>query len=319
MVKLRTKPLLLELIASNGAQLQEVSTRSWLDFEDLQPVLAAAPRLQMLKARVKGRCMELLPVLRNGPVRFSGMLGLLEGAAEPEVLAFAAAVAAHESLNALSIKGVGSARGANALMDAAVQLRVSLLRLEGASCVLDAKSVPALARSLQHCSLTFLEVSCSSFPHASEASVLVLCAALRACRTLEHLVLRLNPPNGTSNRTVTEVLDAAASLPALSELCLPDSVFQDVAAAGRAFGALLAANPPVLNYLNVDRCSLGDEGMAPLLDGLAANTHLPHLHCRDNGVSEAFERDRLAPALAVLKTHPRRQRLLFEDPACLLQ
>jgi hypothetical protein len=251
------------------------------------------------------------------------MLGLLGGAAESEVLAFAAAVAAHKSLKALSFKGVGSARGTNALVDAAVTRRVSVLRLcplfEGESCVANAKSVPALARSLQHCSLTFLEVYCAGFPHASEASVLELCAALRACRTLEHVVLRLNPPNGTSHRIVTEVLDAAASLPALSELCLNDSVFQDVAAAGQAFGALLGANPPSLNYLSVDGCNLGDEGLAPLLDGLAANTHLPHLHCRDNGVSEAFERDRLAPALAALETRPGRQRLELDCPSCLLQ
>ncbi len=319
MVKLRTKPLLLELIASNGARLQEVNTESWLDVEDLRAVFAAAPQLQMLNACVRGQCTELLTILRNDPVRVSEMLGVLDGAAEPEVLAFAAAVAAHESLKALSIKGVGSARVANALVDAAVKRRVSLLRLDGESCVLDADSVPALARSLQHCSLTFLEVSCPGFPHASEASVLELCAALRACRTLEHVVLCLNPPDGTSHRIVTEVLDAAASLPALSELCLNDSVFQDVAAAGQAFGALLGANPPSLNYLGVNRCNLGDEGLAPLLDGLAANTHLRTLDCGENDLSEAFERDRLEPALAALETRPGRQRLTLLIPSCLLQ
>ncbi len=67
-VKLRTKPLLIELIASNGAGLQEVNTESWLDVEDLRAVFAAAPRLQVLNARVKGQCTELLTILRNDPV-----------------------------------------------------------------------------------------------------------------------------------------------------------------------------------------------------------------------------------------------------------
>jgi hypothetical protein len=36
------------------------------------------------------------------------------------------------------------------------------------------------------------------------------------------------------------------------------------------------------------------------LSGLAANTHLRHLECTLNDRSEAFQRDRLAPALAAL-------------------
>jgi hypothetical protein len=55
-----------------------------------------------------------------------------------------------------------------------------------------------------------------------------------------------------------------------------------------------------LRTLNVNDCGLGDDGLAPLLDGLAANTHLRWLDCRDNEPSEAFERDELMPALAAL-------------------
>jgi len=61
-----------------------------------------------------------------------------------------------------------------------------------------------------------------------------------------------------------------------------------------------SANLPSLRTLLVNRCLLSDEGLAPLLDGLAANTHLRTLQCRINDPSFDFERDRLAPALAAL-------------------
>jgi hypothetical protein len=74
----------------------------------------------------------------------------------------------------------------------------------------------------------------------------------------------------------------------------------DTAAFGHALGALLAANLPSLHTLRATACNLGDEGVAALLDGLAANTHLRELDCRFNDLSDAFERDRLTPALAAL-------------------
>jgi hypothetical protein len=110
----------------------------------------------------------------------------------------------------------------------------------------------------------------------------------------------LSPPDGANRRIVTELLDAAAALPALSESDLSLSHVQDTVAAGQALGALLRANLPSVRTLIVDNCHLGDEGLAPLLDGLAANTHLRELDCKDNDASEAFERDRLTPALAAL-------------------
>jgi hypothetical protein len=225
---------------------------------------------------------------------------VLGDAADADVLAFAAAVAAHESLKSLIVSDTRSARVTNALIDALAQRAVSQLMLDF-DCALDADSVPALARLLQRGSLTELQVFGAHFPHAPEASVLELCAALRTCRTLTHLDLRLDPPNGTSRRVVTELLDAVASLPALRELDLCACVVQDTLAFGRALGALLAADLPSLSHLDVVRCRLGDEAMAALLDGLAANTHLRFLDCDyQNDLSAAFVRDRLAPAVAVM-------------------
>jgi hypothetical protein len=298
--------LLVRLITSDGAELQQVNTDIHFRVEDLDAVFAAAPLLQVLNAGVKGQCTELLPVLRNdppyGPLRVSALDATFRGVVtDDDMFALAAAVEAHETLNVMNLALVRSARGLKALVDAAAERRVSCLTLT--TCSLDAESVLALARLVQRGCLTKLGVTCQAFPRAHVASVPALCAALRSCRTLKHLSLRLdtlNGDHGANRRAVAELLDAAAALPALSVLDLSESFVHDKAATGRALGALLSANLPSLRTLRVNRCLLSDEGLAPLLDGLAANTHLRTLQCRINDPSFDFERDRLAPALAAL-------------------
>jgi hypothetical protein len=140
--------LLVGVVVSDGAQLQQVSTDERLSADQLATV-ASAPRLQVLNADVSGCCTDLLPFLRNGLVRVSEMsvhvLHRDEDAAM--VHAFAAVVAAHEPLKRLRIIGRYATRGVNALFDAAAERRISHLMLVGA--LLDAESIPALARLLQ--------------------------------------------------------------------------------------------------------------------------------------------------------------------------
>ena len=296
--------LLVAVFRSDGAELQQVSTDRWLPIQELEAVLAAAPRLQLLSTGVSGASTDLLPVLRNdppyGPLRVS-VLETFDFDRPPAavLVALAAAIAAHESLDGLQLVEGHFARGLNALVDAAAQRRVSFLSI-GFGCTLDAESVHALARVLQRGSLTKLQVYCPDFPPAQEESWPVLCAALRACPTLTQLNLRLEPLDEISRHDFTELVDAAAALPALSPLDLWRTDLEDPEDAGHALGRLLRANLPSLRTLNVYACGLGDEGLAPLLDGLTANTHLRELDCRNNDLSEEFKQDRLDPALAEL-------------------
>jgi hypothetical protein len=306
---LNVRELLVALVVSDGAALQLVSSNAWMTVADVAALLAAAPGLRVLNAeRVKSSCTELLPVMRNdppyGPLRVSKLevtFGQVDTAAD--VLALAAAVPAHGSLKALNLVTVNSSRGLNALVDAAAERRVSRFKMLG--CVSDAETLPALARLMQRSSLTKLEIHCDFFPNEQDV-VPVLCAALRSCRMLTVLQLLLVPPGGARRRDVTELLDAIASLSALSLLSLTGSRVHDAAAFGRALGALLRVNQPSLRLLHVNFCGLGDEGLAPLLDGLATNTHLRKLNCEINLMSEAFRRDRLAPALAALAARAER-------------
>jgi hypothetical protein len=253
--------LLLDMVRSHGSELQRLYT-NYLTIEDVLALFAAAPRLLMVSSQwVRSTCTELLPFLRNGTLRATKLQLYripLDRVADGDWLALAGAVAAHQGLQELSLLSVRSVRGVNALVEAAAERGVSRLRLT--RCALDGGSILALASLLQRGSLTTLAIFCDEdFPRAHMPA---LWAALRACRTLEHLHLRFAPPRGATSRVFTELLDAVASLPALSELDLHRSRVQDPVAAGHALGALLAANLPSLRILRVSYCNLGDEAMA---------------------------------------------------------
>ncbi len=262
---------------------------TWLGVEKVSAMFAAAPVLQVLNAQVTDGFTPLLPVLRNdppyGPLRISQLcihfLGRQLASAADDVRTVAAFVTASESLKGLTLADARFAPGLlNELIDLVTERRLSRLAVDRS--ILNADTISAFARLLQRGTLTRLDVGCEGFPPAQDESMPVLCAALRACPTLTSLTLRLKPLNGANRRAVTDLLDAAATLPALSELDLSGSVFQDTVDAGRALGAFLAANPPSLRILRVAGCGLGDEGQASILEGFAINTHLHTLDCRGN-------------------------------------
>jgi hypothetical protein len=66
---------------------------------------------------------------------------------------------------------------------------------------------------------------------------------------------------------------------------------------GDALAALVAADAPALRFLSLTHASLGECVLAALLHALAANTRLDGLALTQCGISVAFARDTLAPAL----------------------
>lgn len=84
----------------------------------------------------------------------------------------------------------------------------------------------------------------------------------------------------------------------LHQLLLPRNSERDDAqraAAGAELGALVAANTPALQQLDVSDCFLHDAGLAPLLAALPTNTHLRVLRCAGNACSATFARESLLP------------------------
>jgi hypothetical protein len=87
--------------------------------------------------------------------------------------------------------------------------------------------------------------------------------------------------------------------PSLRELDFSGNVVAPALAAcvGTALFALVAANTPVLQKLDVSRLHLGDAGLALLMHSLPRNTHLRTLHMEGNIMSDVFARDVLLPAV----------------------
>jgi hypothetical protein len=52
-----------------------------------------------------------------------------------------------------------------------------------------------------------------------------------------------------------------------------------------------------LRNLRIYGSGVGDAGMGPLVDTLPRNMYLQMLYCSGNGMSDAFVRERLLPAL----------------------
>jgi hypothetical protein len=96
----------------------------------------------------------------------------------------------------------------------------------------------------------------------------------------------------------TALLSALTGHPSLQMLDISaNDVHVHAALAGAALGALVAANALALHELDVSGCQIGDAGLGPLVDALPANTHLLELDVHANGISDAFARDRLLPAV----------------------
>jgi hypothetical protein len=272
---------------------------------ELEQLLRAAPRLRVLDA--VARCdsvEEARRLLRSEApfellrVRKLIMLGLRDADA---VRSLTAELPSHTWLTGLRLYGAPlHLPGAlDTVVDAALQLRLTCV--EFYECRLGPASVPALARVLGGNVLRTLGVR-DFQTELDEPAALLLGNALRANTALTSasftFINLFNDP-----ASAAALLGALTAHPSLRKLDVSYNSADGfaapvIAAAGAALAALVAANAPALHELNILGCGLGDAGMGPLVDALPHNTHLQTLHCRETGMSEAFCRDRLLPAVS---------------------
>jgi hypothetical protein len=276
-----------------------------LQVDAAEALLRAVPQLRVLDADVHCgsvadarralRAEGLLLALRIHALRVRG-----HGAAEADVLALPADVAAHAWLQELLLIGVVQTPAwLDAVVDTALERRLTALAF--AQCGLNSESAPALARLLGGSALTHLRVTGTG--HTTEPPLLdapaaaLLAGALRANTTLTSLNLQAVRFWNDAAAAIT-LLGALTAHPSLRVLILSfNEVHEpDTAAAGAALGALLAANAPALTELDVAICMLGDAGMGPLFEALPHNTHLRTLRCVRNDSTEVFAHDVLLPA-----------------------
>jgi hypothetical protein len=273
----------------------------------LEALLAEAPRLPALEANLKCTLYAAEALLRAeppfGPLRLQRLdVDVVYMHLGVGFAGLVAKLIAHPWLRELGLWGKHNQLNLdewNLVADAALTLR--LTAVYAYSCMLSPAAAPALARLLSSAELTTL-LLCNEEQHGGALldapAAALLSAALRANRTLTSLTLAdvglwADAPAAV---TLLGALTGHASLRTLE--CDANSVWDEAAAAaiGVALGALLAADAPALEELDVTDCDLGDEGLGPLVDALPRNSHLRALHLAGNGISTGFAAHRLLPA-----------------------
>jgi hypothetical protein len=300
---------LLAVVTANAVALRELRA-ACLDGEQVEPLLHAAPLLHVADATAS--CADLATACRL--LRNDGLferlrllhLGIfLENgtgpASEADVLALAAAVPLHACLIELYLQEVmlDTAVKLDAVVQAALTHRLRTVGL--AECGLSVASVPALVRLCGSSTLSELCIISDATLLPDVPAAVALGNALRANTSLTDLELAnlgiwRDPAVGaallaalTGHRNIYRLKLRFMRVPAAHQ-----------AAAGAALGALVAANAPALQQLDVSYSSLEDAGLGPLVDALPRNTHMRKLYLyeeEDRRMSEAFARNRLLPAV----------------------
>ncbi len=311
-----TQEAVCAVAADNAGALVELRMATPHDDEDwraanieqFKALLRAAPLLRVLEADMScWGAEEATCVLRNeapfGPLRIRTLhaFGLKDAAA---VRSLAEHAAAHASFTGLDLNHapLNEPAALDAVVDMALQCRLTYLELY--RCGLSPASAPALAHLWAGGALKTLALIGESLLLLDEPAAVLLGNALRANTTLTSVTFK-RVSLFSNAAAAAALLGALMAHPSLEKLDISDNSFvgfeqptpAGLAAAGAPLGALVAANAPALRELRLEGCYLADAGLGPLLDALAGNTHLRVLQCNYNGLSEAFKRERLLPAV----------------------
>jgi hypothetical protein len=296
----------------NGNLGEPTPDPNLLSLDAAKALLRAAPALRVLDADLNCiSVVEARTALRAvkrllTPLRVHGLRVYAAGVSEAEGLALEADVAAHAWLQELYVTHVRTLPAVVAVVDALVDAALArrLTAVQFVHCSLCAAAAPALARLLGSSALTELLVwgaGRADDPLVDAHAAAALANALRANATLTSLQLGA-ADMWRDAAAANTLLGALTAHPSLRTLSLRDNSTvhldeADHAAVSTSLASLLAANSPALTALDLNRCNLGDAGMAPLLDALRVNTHLRSLTCNDSRITAEFAADVLLPAV----------------------
>ena len=308
----------LEVVTANAGSLRKLSCLfATITGPHVEELAAAAPQLVAFKVDVNESVAEATRMLRNEAPFGALVLRLLsvhyfsdeessdeedDDVAETRLLAFCSALSAHASLEVLEL--CNRLPNAPAVMDAlsAAALACKLHVLEFSGCDLSQACVPALARLIRGGVLETLlidndpDLDFATDPLLDEAAAMQLADALAESRALTRLKLETTRFWDDAHVAAT-VMRALTGHPSLQEVDLSWNDPPDELTAGAALGALLAANAPALQTLDVSCSSLGDVGLGGLCDALPRNTHLRELKLNKTGMSAEFLRSTFLPAV----------------------
>jgi hypothetical protein len=206
------------------------------------------------------------------------------------------------------------------LVDATVA--AGFKKLELSECGLTPAAAPALARLLSSPALTSLHIVHSNVNDTmlDAAGCALLANALRGNCVLRELVLRglVWRHFAAEVPVLFHALTGHASLRRL--VCSNNHIGADAdsdAAAevfGHALGALVAADAPALEEMQISFQRRGTDAVGPLVDELPRNTHLRDLVLYSRNLSPAFAEQRLLPAV---RSNTSLRRLYIHDDESL--
>ena len=274
----------------------------------VKAVVAAAPLLQVLTAEEVTCTWQDAPRMLRAEPPFAPLQmrhGLDVRFDEDRIIGgterfgpFVAALAdttLQPALSELRVRFADTAQPAlmGALVDAALARRLRALTLD--SCTPPAAA--QLARLLAEGSLAAFEID-GGTPLCDAADAVLVADALRMNTTLTRLSL-LCGSLCRDMRVAGAILAALVGHPSLHVVHIIGEIAatEDLGAFGAALAALIAADAPALQTFNCSCNSLGDAGLAPIVEALPLNRNLRTLDMEMNELSEAFTRERLLPAV----------------------
>jgi hypothetical protein len=304
---------LMAVMTANAGALREVRICdpecSWrptyATLAELAALLQAAPQLQLLGVDVAcDSVAEARRVLRNESPFAAVRVNELHISAEYDIVYDAADVLAlpedmvtHASLVGLSLNSVqlDELAALDAVVDAALARRLTAVTLF--ECSLSPDSAPALARLLGGSALRMLELWNADEPLLDAPAAALLSAALQANSTLT-LLSMCSVDFWRDADAATALIQALTGHASLRTIDVSNNdAAAHAAAAGAALGALVAANAPALQQLDVSDSDLRNEGLGPLMGALPNNTHLRQFDLSCNDFTEGFVRNELAEAV----------------------
>jgi hypothetical protein len=309
---------LLAVVRANAGALQALracshGTSRLLGVRDIEAVLRAAPQLRSFDADVTEKMCDAddaCRMLRNeapfGPLRLQRLWTFTEHS--DDILAdgapeLASAIVGHASLMELVACGsLAAPASLDAVVDAALARRLVTLGLFNSD--LGPAAAPALARLLRGDALRTFNVCGRERPAGGQDQLLdataaaALSSALQTNTTLTHVSIS-DVGLWHDPASAAVLLGALTAHPSLRIIQIEhnEGGMHVNAAVADALGALVAANAPALQVLNLDECELDDDALRPLFEALPANTHLQQLHCKGNRLSGPFARDVALPAI----------------------
>jgi hypothetical protein len=319
---LLSRPALLTVIQTNAGALRELRVAGCAancarpgceplgGVARLQYLLRAAPALRVLEADLVCFEEDASEPLRNengafGPLRLRAVeLYRQDVHARRAPLALMADVAAHAfPLTALSLYDITmSPAELGAVVDAVLRMPLQKFVLRG--CRTGKAGAPSLARLAGGATLTELCLL-NDFNMRDEAGAALLGDALRANSTLTSLTLENEWAMTAPAAALVRALTGHGSIRKLglhfniSSSPTADEAAEQAALAA-AFGALVEADAPALEELDVSHSEIDDARMGPIVVALPRNTHLRVLRiCYSTSLdmSKAFVRQRLLPAV----------------------